>query len=165
MGNQIAKHAGLEIDEDFPHQQRAWRTKRVIWVMMGLIILGGLLGFFGAGPMSNKTVSAPDGISVEFERWVRHTSSTHFNVQVPAGEGDVELSLNQDFLEKISIERIEPEPREMRLSGDRHTWIFSRTPEASRISVSYEPEGFGTITARIDAKSAGVVEFKQFIFP
>ena len=49
----------LEIEQDHDFQRRSWRLQRAGWIVLSLVLLAGLLGLFGSGPLAHATVGAP----------------------------------------------------------------------------------------------------------
>ena len=87
----------LEIDQDLRFQKREWAFERASWVVMALVVLAGLLGLLGRGPMSDQTAVSGDGlVTVELrdgERQVvevdelRLVSRTHEHRATPRHSG------------------------------------------------------------------------------
>ena len=165
MGMTMEKHGRLEIDENYPHHVKGWRFKRVAWSLMGLLIVAALGGFLGPGPYSKRSIAGPGGLNLQYERVARYNAPAHLFLTVPAGKEDLEVSLPADFIKVIELEGIDPEPKEMRLEGDKHTWIFPRKGGGSEIFIHYRPQAFGVRTIQISVKGAGEFEVKQFFMP
>ena len=161
----MEKHGRLEIDENYPHHVKGWRIKRVAWALMGLLIVAALGGFLGPGPYSKRKVAGANGMTLEYERVVRYNAPAHLFLRAPGGEEDLEVSLPAEFVKVIELEGIDPEPKEMRLEGEKHTWIFARKGGSSEIFIHYRPQGFGMRKIEIDVKGAGEFGVKQFFMP
>ena len=157
----------IELEDDEKHHIRAWKIKRVSWVLMLLTVAAAGAGFLGPGPYSKTTVQGPAGLALRYERIARYNAPAHFQLTIPAGREDVELSINSSFLEKVDVERIEPEPTEMRLEGDKHRWVFAReaAPGGSEIKISFRPERFGPAPVKLDFRNIGALEVKPFFLP
>ena len=165
MGQSMERHGRLEIDEDFDHHVKGWRIKRVAWTFMGLLIIAALAGFLGPGPYSKTSAQGPGGLHLEYERIARYNAPAHLHLKVPGGKEDLELSVPAQFVKEIELERIDPEPKEMRLSGQTHTWIFPRKESGSELMINYRPKAFGPKKIRLEVKDAGTLEIQQFFMP
>ena len=60
----------LQIDEDMDFQHKEWIAERWGWRIMALVLLAGLLGLFGQGPLSDKTVQS-GSLLVQYGRFER----------------------------------------------------------------------------------------------
>jgi hypothetical protein len=165
MGNQFGKYGRLEIDEDFRHHLRAWRMKRASWAFMAVLLLAALAGFLGPGPFSKANAQNASGLFLEYERLVRYNAPAHLHLKVPGGRGNLELSVPAHFIKQIELEDIQPAPKETRLSGEKHTWIFPRQEASSELMINYRPQGFGKKRIRLESKDAGVLEVQQTFLP
>jgi hypothetical protein len=167
MGKETASDQAIQLEDHYGHHLRVWRLKRIAWAVMFLIFVAGFAGFLGPGPYSKTRLQGPGGLRLEYERIARYNAPTHFRVTIPGGKDDVELSLNSTFLREVDIERIDPEPKEMRLEGDMETWTFARGAgeKASEIRILFRPEGFGNVPARLTIRNIGELKVKQFFVP
>jgi hypothetical protein len=161
----IEKHGRLEIDENFAHHVHSWRVKRISWVVMGLLIVAALAGFLGPGPYSSTTAQGPGGLHLEYDHISRYNAPAHLYLTVPGGKEDLEVSVPTKFIKEIELEHIDPEPKEMRLSGEKHTWIFPRQESSSEVMINYRPQAFGKKQIRLEVKDAGVLEVQQLFIP
>lgn len=155
----------LEIEEHREHHARAWKIKRFGWGAMALVVVAALAGLLGEGPLSKARAHSSGGLQVEYHRILRYKTPSRLTIDFAGGGNDLELSWDVSFLEKIGIEHVEPEPKEYRIDGDVHTWIFARSEIPGRIYVTYHPEVFGAAVARLRVKGLGQLELKQFFLP
>ena len=88
-------------------------------------------------------------------------------LRVPAGSEELKLSINSDLLERIDIERIDPEPEEFELAPGKQTWTFpvSETNGPVEITVTYRPDAFGKTHGELAIEGGGTLQFNQFYFP
>src|SRR5215207_519621 len=104
----------LELDQDLTYQQREWRVERISWIVWLLLIVAALLGLLGPGPLSQTRAGSQDErVWVDYERFVRYRSPTQLIVHIEpdaAQEGMFHLQLDQEFIAKAQIQRIDPEP-------------------------------------------------------
>ena len=161
----MEKHGRLEINDSLEHHVKAWRLKRVGWAVMALLIAAALAGFLGPGPYSETSAEGPGGLHIEYQRICRYNAPAHFNLKVPGGKEDLEISVSAKFIKEIELEQIDPEPKEMRLDGEKHTWIFARGESASEVMIHFRPQAFGKKLVRLEVKDAGALELQQFFMP
>lgn len=166
------KEAGLEIDEDIRHQRKVWIIERVSWVIMALLILAASVGLLGHGPFSSGVLNVPSsGLLVQYERFERMNAQALLRIRLGSQQqqDDVaaRLSLGREFLGKVAISHIEPEPAEVEVWPDRLTYVFTR-PEpgnSAEVIIHYQPFSFGKVEVRIGLDGYPVQAFGQFIYP
>lgn len=161
----MEKHGLLEIDEQYQHHVRGWRVKRFGWVLMAMFVAAGLCGFLGNGPFTKGRAQGPGELRANYQRVARFNAPAHIELTVPGGKEDLEISISAEVVKQLELERIDPEPKEMRLSGDKHTWIFPRENASSRVFIHYRPQGFGRKNIRLEFKDAGALELQQLFIP
>jgi hypothetical protein len=156
----------LEIHENMPHHERAWRVKRVAWSVIAIVILCGLFGIFGAGPVAHRIVRA-NGFEVRYDAIARCNAPCDFKIVVPPGDGDLRLSMNADFLNKVDLERADPTPLQCQLDGDRHTFVFKRSnsKQAGTLFISFRPNTPGRTRAQLEVPALGVLDIELFFLP
>ena len=92
---------GLQIEEDRAHQRREWRIERVGWVLMAGLLLAGLLGLLGDGPLSRATAGSAGALSVEYDRLQRAAAPYEYRFEVDpslAREGQLRLRFDDALL-------------------------------------------------------------------
>ncbi len=170
MMSQIRRAEDLEIDEDLEFQGREWRVQRVLWVGCVLVLVLGLVGVFGGGPISSVDhASGDDSVSVEYHRFVRHDgrASLRFRVDAShASDQEVAVWIDQRFLDRVQIESVSPQPASMQSDGDRMTWVFE-IPEGSEVmnaTFAYRPQHIGRIPGE-GGSGESTVDIGQFAYP
>lgn len=104
----------IELDEHIDVQRRTWRVQRAGWVVMAVLLGSGLVGLFGAGPLSTATVRDPEGaFLVSYAHIQRQSSPSEIEIAVSeqgtrAGEATIVSSLAFD--RAYRVERITPPP-------------------------------------------------------
>ncbi len=162
---------GLEIDEDIQQQRKVWLIERISWGIMALFMLAGLSGLLGHGPLSSTILNDPAaGLLVRYERFERVNAQTLFHVQLHSGgssDSTAKLSLGQEFLERVEVIRIEPEPAEVETWPDHVTYVIARPdPDApADILIHYTPLDFGSVEVEMSLEGYSTQTFSQFIYP
>lgn len=166
------KHIGeLEIDQDLGFQKREWIVERVSWFVGLAILILGLLGLFGTGPISSATAgSSDDPISIEYQRFVRHGGEMSLTMTVSPDqvqEDQVEIWISATILDKINLQQFSQEPDEIRNEGDRTVFAFL-TGDASgpvTITVTMRSQVFGRIAGDIGIVDGSQVSISQLSYP
>lgn len=77
------------VEEDMRMQQRVWRFERVGWYALVLVVLLGLAGLFGNGPLSDAQVMSEDGrVHVEYQRLSRSGTTDNLRITVRGTAGE-----------------------------------------------------------------------------
>ena len=159
----------LEIDQDLEFERRQWTVQRVGWVVFLLILIAGLLGLLGGGPLGHADASA-DPLTVGYERFVRKRAPTEIEVQIAPGAasgGEVGVWIERAYLEKFNIEQVIPEPAEMEAAADRIIFHFTvaDAEQPSQIVFDLQPSEPGRLETRVGLVDGPEVRFSHFIYP
>jgi hypothetical protein len=168
----MAKRVGdLEVEEDLPFQQAEWRIERIGWVVMALVILAGLLGLLGSGPLSSAQAGGSDaGIEVQYDRFMRVEAARQLEIRLlpgsPAG-GEARVMLDGDYVQRLHIERIQPEPNdtEVRSGGITYTFRVGDLNEPGVVVLSVKPMQMGLLRGRIGLDQREPVSLSHVVYP
>lgn len=162
------KQRSLDVHEDVAFERRQWRVQRVSWIVIALLLLLGLLGVFGNGPLSDA-VAADGALHVSYERFVHAQAPTTLHIRVSApGASPVRLAIDHRYLDALSVEHIRPEPLRVESSGDDDLFEFAG-PSAGDLQVSLDgtPQrpGLPVAVVRLQGPNAARVGFRQVVYP
>lgn len=161
---------GLQINEDRAHQRREWRIERVGWGVMGLLLLAGLLGLLGYGPLSRAHGGQSGTFSVEYDRLQRAKAPTGYHFEVDpalARDGVLRVRFEDTLLEEVELVTVIPEPESVRTGAGYFEYAFAvgRGNRPARITFEFEPTTFGSVSGRVAVPGAAPVAIDQFVFP
>src|SRR5688572_25582044 len=124
MSNKVERVTStLELDERIDLQVKAWQAQRVGWVFIFLIVLTAALGFYGEGWISKKEMKSGP-VSIEYERFFRHEARMELRLSLSETAGSTIVSLPMQYLKKVRIESIIPEPKENFIQNGRVQYVF-----------------------------------------
>ena len=138
---------------------------------MGLLVLAGLAGLFGRGPLASATRSSPGGaLAVEYQRFTRHGSTAELSVTVAPWAleaGTVRIRVSRSFLQGLQVQTVEPPPASALLSGDYLVYSFhAEAGKPARILFRVIPDQYFLRTAEVGvANGRERVRFQQLVFP
>lgn len=159
----------LEHERDLRFQHRQWTVQRVGWLVMVLIIVAAFLGLLGAGPLSSST-AAMGPLQLQYLRFERRHAPTELEVSVASSadsQDQLELWMSSDYLSRVEITSIIPEPEEVIEAGDRVVYRFNVNDQMGTVSIRIllEPDDPGLGTGRIGVAGGPELEFWQFVYP
>ena len=157
-----------DIEEDPIFQQWNWRAQLLGWTLLGLLIVAGLAGWVGAGPLSSVEVRGGKGLEVEYERFVRHGAETEIRVKVgQPPPGSVRIAIDREYLDTLTLQQVVPSPTRVQASGKDLVDLFEHVGNGPlEATFVLQPEDVGAHAARIaiDDDSARV-SIWQFTYP
>lgn len=163
------KHVdGMEIDVDPSFQKREWSVQLVVWIVMGLLVVGALFGLFGEGPLSSTEAADPGTeFSLTYERFARRHGETWLEVDAPGAESaHMELWTDRTYAERVLVRQMIPEPMSVRSDGDRIVYVFESAPaKPFRVRIILEPDEIGLYPGHIGVLGGPSVAFTQFVYP
>ena len=168
-----ARIGDLDPSRDESIQRTFWQLQRVGWGVMALVLLAGLLGLFGTGPLSRTRSDPLAPLWAEYDRFGRRAGSEEIRVYLkPVGDraDHATFWVDRRFLDSVQVERIAPEPATSRLDGDRVIFEFDRRPPASAsrteaVSIRYRPESWGVLPVRLGVEGRPPLQFWTFLYP
>ncbi len=162
----------LELDEDLRIQQREWTVQRIGWTVMLLIVVLGLVGLFGTGPISTGSTEAGDGrLAAGYQRFIRHDGRTTISFTVDGNlaneSNEVELWLSTSYLRGVEVQGISPQPAESTGAGDRTIFVFNVDDPSSSLEVEFSlrPKEMGRMHAEAGVTDGPSVRFTQVSYP
>jgi hypothetical protein len=146
--------------------RRNWQVQRAGWALMALVVLLGLAGMFGRGPLTRRDASAP-GLTLQYQRVLRleATESLEFTLEARRA-GAAGLELDSGFVSRTEIQRIIPDPREISVSPEGHRLSFTVSgsgPVAVRLL--FLPKKLGRLRARFGVPDGAALPVSFVVLP
>jgi hypothetical protein len=160
------QHA-LDIDENQAFQRHSWRVQRIGWVALALVIALALGGGLGPGPLGDRKLTRGD-LTLRYDRFVRveAPASVHLALRAQT-DRSAEFWLSGDWLERVHLETIVPEPDEVftrdgrvhiRLPADRHGAEVKAT-------LHFEADAWGSSHGLVGEPGQPGLALEQFAYP
>ena len=161
----------IEIDQDLDFQSRYWMTERISWILIAVIVLTGSLGLFGSGPLSKAIVGDKRGsLWLEYNRFERLKAPTGLSVHLGPeviSNGMARIWLSRYYLERVQIEHVIPQPKNMEAASDRFIYVFkvAERDKSTLVIFHLKPEKLGVLSPRLGLVDAPSLSFGQLIYP
>jgi hypothetical protein len=171
MSSQHRVDGELDVGEDIDFERRWWRIQRTGQVVQTLVLVAGLAGLFGRGPLSNADApSDRQGLRVHYERVARFRTPTILDVTIEKSalaDSTAHIWISQRYLDALPVSRTMPQPREVILAANGQVYAFPVTPgaDSARLRFYLEPGSLGSQRAAMGAAGARPVAFSQIVLP
>jgi hypothetical protein len=160
------RDVGLELEDDPRFRRRMWRVQRIGWILMQLIVLAGLAGLLGAGPLSWAIAEDPAGLRVEHARFVRADAPQAMRVRLPSSApstGTYRLAVSREFVNRVQIDSVVPSPVATEGFPDRIVYVFAGG--APMATFHFTPRSMGLIRAEVSSPVGGRVSLRLLVYP
>ncbi|RXF72234.1 hypothetical protein [Arcticibacter tournemirensis] len=150
------------LEKDVPFEKSEWPVLRIGWILMGLFLVAGIFGIFGSGLYSEK-VEGDRTFSVRYERYLRYSMHSEIHINTSRLGADSSIWINADYLNKIMITEISPEPESFdQVDGRMKMQFSSRLP--SHITLHVEPVKTGnqSLTISVNGKKKTIHQYIYF---
>lgn len=132
----LSRTGDVEVGSDLVFEQRWWGIQKTAWGTMVLLVLAGLAGVFGRGPLSKATAQAQgEGapLRIQYERFPRFKTPTALEVYVdqPAiASCQARVRLSGQMMNALRIQRVIPEPISTEPLPDGAIFTFQMSPSS-----------------------------------
>jgi hypothetical protein len=159
----------IQVTEDLAFQIRMSRFQRIALWFFPLLLAGALAGLAGGGPLSRTMVQDAAGVlRLRFDRFARSTAPQTLELKICSEEAGhaFELSMDAEFLRRVQIESITPQPIEQSGFADGIRLSINVNPpgHCALILIRYRPIAAGWLHGRLRVEQSNV-SFDQFVYP
>jgi hypothetical protein len=154
----------LTDDVDFERRQRFFQ--RFGWVFIIAFVVAAACGVFGSGAYSSRTKTGRN-FWIQYDRVLHRQAPENIRIHVSKAEADQPLTvrINTGFIEKISIEKIIPEPSTSQLTEDGVLWSFSMKGSGSAdVHLTLQPKTPGSVRTVMEIDGEPI-SLQQIILP
>jgi hypothetical protein len=165
MSNKADKARELaEFQAEERIHRREWLAQRIAWVLLILIILAGLAGLFGSGPLSKRSIATASG-TIEVDRFARRRASDEWLIRAIQDDSQLALRISASFLERYEIRAIVPEPASARVDGSDVVFVFDAAAARGTVAFHVEPEAIGLSEGSFVLNDSEPLLIRQFVYP
>jgi hypothetical protein len=148
----MAQPGPIEVDSEAGFEDRWAKAKAVIFVVLGLLILAGLAGVFGRGPLSKGEAHA-GAARITWERFARANTPGKFEVELesPAAAQTVQVSLDRPLADGLKVNSTQPRAVTEQATANGVNYLFQLAADRrGRIAFSVEPSHMGPVRGSVD---------------
>lgn len=149
------------VEEEIALHRKGWTVQRVGWVLMLVFLVAALLGLFGEGILSRKTIRAGN-LELVYERFCRYEHRLEMKL-LSAGEHINVVSLPKSYLEKFKIDKIVPAPSSEVANPGYVSYLFNGNKNDT-VSFYMAPLQRGSTGGLIKINNQ-TVPIQQYIYP
>lgn|SRR5688572_24056408 len=173
MNTRAVKHrseprvVGTPVETDLVFMRAEWLIQRIGWGLVAMLVLAGLLGVFGDGPLARAQVAGPTAL-IEFDRFTRRASDSEWKI-IPKGasaDGKVSVMVSAPFAESFEITDVLPPPASARLESDHWRFEFDATRLAGAPIVFHvRAQHAGRHAGEIQVGAGAPLLVSQLVYP
>lgn len=152
-------YPGLEIEEDLRVKRFSWVGQLVQYAVLAMVVLAGLLGVFGDGPLA-RAERRSGSLSVQYDRFQRAERMTVVRIDFADGG---EVALDPALLEHWRVESVVPEPRSVTVDDGTIVYRF-RASTSGHAAFRLTPEKMGGRSVRVES-GGDAVTVAVFVYP
>jgi hypothetical protein len=168
MARDVGAAGRIEVGSDIGFERRWRRIQWVVWTLMILLVIAGLSGAFGRGPLSMATVSSlHNTMLVRYERIARLRTPARIDVVIrqDPGAGDLRVVISTSLMKSLRPEQTLPSPLSMQTGVDGTTMTFAHAQVPFRLRFSQEPASIGITRGTISIADDEGVAIHQWVNP
>ena len=161
----------IEAGCDIAFETRWKRFQHICWVIMALLLLGGVSGALGSGPLSKATaVSVDGGVKTHYERLARRETPAILELRLDKSlisSGQVQIRLNREYVDRLRIKQIIPQPAAAELLADGARFTFHTDPAVESATVLFiqDPSTPGLVVGEVEVSGAAPLRLHHFVYP
>lgn len=158
----------LELIEDLQFEAREWKLQRVAWLLMAVVIALGILGLFGAGPISSRTVTSHDGgLTLKYNRFERYQAPSSLRMEVISLDtSEARIWINRDFMRTVKVQAVVPPPKRVQPQNNGMVYTFDTPGKDSLLVIFHlETEQIGSSPVRLRLNDGPILEAPHWVYP
>lgn len=163
--------ASHPVRQDPAFERLSGRWQHAGWIAIGVVLLGAALGLFGPGMFNGATRASPDGaMEIRYPRFWRQQSPLVLRLAIDGRgihEGMAHFWISQDYLDRVTISAVTPQPTEERWMADGVSYAVAVHDDAhpARVRLEVVPDGFGFLRGRVGVDRESAFAFRQLVHP
>ena len=167
--------ARFERSQEFDSVIRHQLARYGVWALLSLLAMTSVLWVLARGPVSTKHLqSGALGASYSGTGRVGHPLTLALTVGdrraiqrgEPARASTREVRFNREYLNRLTVLKVTPQPLEIRNEGNQVAYIFRAVSLAQqKLKFDLEFERMGIYSGWVSLNSGETLELRQWIYP
>jgi hypothetical protein len=159
----------LELRWSERDRRRESSLERLGWVALSLLVLAGLSGAAGKGPLSWTTAAGAGGlVTVEYQRVTHHQADDSLTMTLQPGaveDGVVRVRLTGSWTSGVDRQSLTPQPAVERLvpGGSELEFPVSGTGPTT-VHVAFRAQDYGSLSGQVAVRGDRVT-ITQYVLP
>lgn len=158
----------LQLDSDDAFTRREFTAESVGWLLLGLLLVAGMLGALGSGPLSSaRAVSSSGRMTLDYQRITHQEADDHIVVEIVGGtdQGTITVQVGGDWLDDLDLRQVTPQPSEERATPEGVDLTIAVSAGGPvRIVLSFRTRALGPTQGVLRA-GGEEIRFTQFVLP
>mgnify|MGYP001627304704 CR=1 FL=1 len=160
----------VESSTNMKVQRKFWLIEKVVWGILGLVVVWAAIGGTGRGPISKRSVSDKSGnLVVEYQHYLRFNRPEPMRVLVKKTSisDTLNLWIDRKFYDDVDVEKVYPQPIEMQLLADKTVFKFLAPEHEKTLLVTFvqKPSKPWSYKGQLGVIHGPSVLLSQFIYP
>jgi hypothetical protein len=161
----------FEVGYNAHFESRWYRAALIGRLIMAAFVLAALLGFFGRGPFSHRSVTSTlGGITMDYEPIARYATGTQVTLHLRPlpDQRMMDISISSGTVEPLGLQRILPQPSTERPGPHGGLVLSFEIPPGSQdamVRLMEQPTVIGSVPIEVTLASGDTLRATQFVAP
>lgn len=133
----------IAVGTDIAFERKWWRLEKVVWTVMALLLVAGLSGAMGRGPLAKVNTQTPDNsLQMQYERFERYKTPSTLGLTLTGSAIQNHRALvwvSESLLKSLGTQRISPEPAVSEPGDNRTLYAFPAEDGEAKLQFTLEP--------------------------
>lgn len=165
----LQRQSGVDVGYNRPFEQAWGRFERYVWATISLLILVGIAGVFGRGPLNLVSRTLPGNGMVQYERIVRFKTPTVIRFALPVDHpGTVSIQLDAVAFERLGLQTVVPQATKSLGSPMAGHFVFDTDSPQTKlvfVGLSLQPSTIGPVRSNYLINGQIQITLDQFVLP
>ncbi|HLR32573.1 MAG TPA: hypothetical protein VK074_08785 [Fodinibius sp.] len=150
------------VKQRYPFIQKEQWVQKIFLTGVALFLGLGILGLYGEGYLSKKTISGSN-YEIEYQQFLRSQTSTELYINLKQSDDTTVVSLPGKYIKQVKIEQISPTPESAKVGKNNRLQYNFVTSDNGTIAFYLRPQWLGAKEIEVGVQNETTV-IKQFVY-